>query len=275
MKKRALVSVLAAVTSVVSMNAQVVPVASTGQHLIARFYAGISCTTAQQTGYGTAALYLPYVAGIPQAYLFAQGATTFDETTAVLTGVFGQVSITQSTNFNITNTFLSPQTVSYYYHPTVTAGSTLGWANFDAFQAGELVATYQVKEDMFSTLNGVSWGIVSGPFTYTRDFTLPDGSTANLGNFMPGGGTYATIAALGQFVTLANGQPQVVNLTTGAGPFELGSCAVMFPFSGTGFNPGNENSLLQLEGLNKPATTPGTPGIKPETPKMGPQAPPK
>jgi len=249
MKRQIACFALIALASVASINAQVVPVGQTGQHLVARFYAGINCTTAQPTGFGTAALYLPYVSGIPQAYLFKTGATVFDETTAVLTGVFQKVSITQTTNFNITNTFLSPETVSYYYHPNT---SPTDWTNFDGFQAGTLVATYAVREDMFTTLNGVSWGIVSGPFTYTTDFTLPDGTTVNLANLMPGGGTFATIAALGTFVTTSSGQPQVVNLTTGTGPFELGSCAVMTPFSGTGFNPGNENSTLQLEGLDKP-----------------------
>jgi hypothetical protein len=249
MKKRAAVLLAAVLASLASVDAQVVPAGSTGQHLIARFYAGVGCTTGQPTGFGTAALYLPYIAGIPTQYLFKAGATVQDETTAVLTGVFGNVGITQSTNFNITNTFLSPQTVSYYYHPN---SSPTDWTNFDGFQAGTLIATYQVKEDMFSTLNGVSLGVVSGPFTFTADFTLPDGTTVNLANFMPGGGTFTTVAALGAFVTTSNGQPQVLNLTTGAGPFVLGSCAVMFPFSGTGTNPGNENSVLQLEGQDKP-----------------------
>jgi hypothetical protein len=258
MKKRAaglFIGVLAGLTGV---NAQVVPVGSTGQHLVARFYAGIGCNTGQPTGFGSAALYLPYIAGIPTQYLFKSGATVQDETTAVLTGVFGNVAITQSTNFNITNTFLGPQTVSYYYHPT---SSPKDWTDYDGFQAGTLIATYQVKEDMFSTLNGVSLGVVSGPFTYTADFTLPDGTTANLANFMPGGGTFTTVAALGTFVTTSSGQPQVLNLTTGTGPFVLGSCAVMTAFSGTGTNPGNENSTLQLEGLDRPAR----PAAKPDT----------
>ena len=246
--KRVIGFAFAAVAGVASLSAQVVPVGQTGQHLIARFFAGINCSTGQPTGFGTAALYLPYVAGIPQAYLFKQGATTFDQTTAVLTGVFNKVSISQSTNFNITNTFLTPESVNYYYHPNVTATD---WTNFDAFQSGTLVATYAVREDMFTTLNGVSWGVVSGPFTYTADFTLPDGTTVNLKNLMPGGGTYATIAALGTYVTTSNGQPQVVNLSTGAGPMVLGSCAVMTAFSGTGMNPGNQNSTLQLEGLDR------------------------
>jgi hypothetical protein len=242
-----LVGVLAGSTGV---KAQVVPVGSTGQHNVARFFAGVNCTTFQQTGFGTAALYFPYMAGIPTQYLFKAGATVQDETTAVVTGVFGKVAISQTTNFNITNTFLGPQAVSYYYHPN---SSPTDWTDFDAFQAGTLIATYQVKEDMFSTLNGVSMGVVSSPFTYTADFVLPDGSTANLGKLMPGGGTFTTMAALGSFVTTSNGQPQVVNLTTGAGPFVLGSCAVMTPFSGTGTNPGNEKSVLQLEGLDRPA----------------------
>jgi len=253
MKKSTSRILFAALAGLASANAQVVPVGSTGQHLIARFYAGVDCKTFQQTGFGTAALYLPYIAGIQTQFLFKAGATVQDETTAVLTGVFGKVGLSQSTNYNVVNTFLSPQTVSYYYHPN---SSPKDWTDFDGFQAGTLIATYQVKEDMFTTINGVSLGVVSGPFTYSADFTLPDGTTANLANFMPGGGTFSTFAALGTFVTTANGQPQVVNLTTSTGPFALGSCSVMTPFSGTGTNPSNEDSTLQIKGLDKPGGKP-------------------
>src|SRR3984885_10858853 len=121
MKKRVTGFLFGALACLASANAQIVPVGAVGQHLVARFYGGISCTTGSQTGFGTAALYLPYIAGIPKAYLFKPGATVFDETTAVLTGVFGNVALSQSTNNNVTNTFLGPQTVSYYYHPNVTA----------------------------------------------------------------------------------------------------------------------------------------------------------
>jgi hypothetical protein len=253
MKKRVTGFLFGALASLTCANAQITPVGAVGQHLVARFYAGVNCTTFAQTGFGTAALYLPYIAGIPKAYLFKAGATVFDETTAVLTGVFGNVALSQTTNFNVTNTYLGPQTVSYYYHPN---SSPTDWTDYDGFQAGTLIATYQVKEDMFTTINGVSLGVVSGPFTYSADFTLPDGTKANLANFMPGGGTFTTFAALGTFVTTSSGQPQVVNLTTSTGPFALGSCTVMTPFSGTGTNPGNENSLLQLEGLSKPGGNP-------------------
>jgi len=234
MKIRVTGLLFGALASLAGANAQIVHVGSVGQHLVARFYGGINCTTGAQTGFGTAALYLPYVAGIPKAYLFKAGATVFDETTAVLTGVFGNVALSQSSNFNVTNVYLGPQTVSYYYHPNVTATD---WTNFDAFQSGTLVATYQVGEDQFTIINGVALGVVSGPFTYSADFVLPDGTIANLANYMPGGGTFTTMAALGTYVTSSNGQPQVVNLTTSTGPFALGSCAVMTPFAGTGTNP--------------------------------------
>jgi hypothetical protein len=234
MNKRAAGLLFAALAGSVIASAQVVPVGAVGQHLVARFYAGIGCTTGQPTGFGTAALYLPYIAGIPKAYLFKAGATVFDETTAVLTGVFGNVALAQSVNDKITNTYLGPQTVSYYYHPN---SSPADWTDFDGFQAGTLIATYQVGEDQFSTVNGVSLGVVSGPFTYSADFVLPDGTIANLRNYMPGGGTFTTVAALGDFVSSASGAPVVVNLTTSKGPFALGSCAVMTAFSGTGTNP--------------------------------------
>ena len=73
-------------------------------------------------------------------------------------------------------------------------------------------------------------------------FILPDGTVANLKNFMPGGITVYVIGELGSFVTDSAGKPQVTNLTTSTGPLTLGSCAVMSPFSGSGTNPGNDVS---------------------------------
>jgi hypothetical protein len=253
MKKRVTGFLFGALASLTCANAQITPVGAVGQHLVARFYAGVNCTTFAQTGFGTAALYLPYIAGIPKAYLFKAGATVFDETTAVLTGVFGNVALSQTTNFNVTNTYLGPQTVSYYYHPN---SSPTDWTDYDGFQAGTLIATYQVGEDQFSTVNGVSLGVVSGPFTYSANFVLPDGTIANLANFMPGGGTFTTVAALGSFVTTAAGQPQVVNLTTSTGPFALGSCAVMTAFSGTGTNPSSGQGRQLGNSSARPGGTP-------------------
>lgn len=76
--------------------------------------------------------------------------------------------------------------------------------------------------------------------TYSANFVLPDGTITNLQRLMPGGITISTISNLGAFVTTSAGEPQVVNLSTGVGPVVLGSCAVMIPFSGPGFNPGTE-----------------------------------
>jgi hypothetical protein len=252
MKLRTTVCVFTALGSLASLHAQVVPVGGTGQALIARFYAGIDCTTGQPTGFGTAALYIPIQAGIQKQFLFRSGATVFDETTATITGVFSKVAISQSANYNITNTFLPPNKVNYYYHPGT---SPKDWTDFDGFQSGQLIATYAVQDELFSTLNGVSWGTVSGPFSFTADFILPDGTKANLANFMPGGITASTIAALGTFVSATpGGAPQVVDLRTSSGPFALGSCAVMTAFSGTGTNPGSQDSTRQLRGLSKTGT---------------------
>jgi hypothetical protein len=258
MKKRASGFLFAALASLVCANAQVVPVGATGQAIVGRFFAGIDCKTAQQTGFGTAALWLPFVAGIPTPYLFRAGATAYNETTAVLTGVFSKGSLTNVPNFNITNTLLSAIQVNYYYHPN---SSPKDWTDFDAFQAGTLVATYQVQEEMFSTVNGTSWGIVSGPFIYSTDFTLPDGTQVNLQTLMPGGITVSTLAALGTFVSATpGGAPQVVDLTTSKGPFTLGTCAVMIPFSGPGFNPASPNSRGSRHSNNLPGKRPGKPG---------------
>jgi hypothetical protein len=232
-------------------SAQSVPVGGTGQAIVGRFFAGIDCRTGQPTGVGTAGLYTPFVAGIPTQYLFKAGATHNDVDTAVLTGVFSKGSLTNVQNYNMTNTVLSAINVNYYYHPN---SSPKDWTDYDGFQAGTLVATYAVQQELFSTVNGTSWGIVSGPFTYSADFVLPDGSYANLQRLMPGGITVSTLASLNTYVSATpGGAPQVVDLTTGKGPFVLGSCAVMIPFSGPGFNPagGDPRSLGLLE---KPQT---------------------
>jgi hypothetical protein len=251
MKTRALGFVFAALAGVAGANAQPVPVGGTGQAIVGRFFAGIDCKTGQPTGVGTAGLYTPFIAGIPTQYLFKAGATHNDVDTAVLTGVFSKGSLTNVQNFNMTNTFLSAIQVNYYYHPN---SSPKDWTDYDGFQTGQLVATYAVQQEMFSTVNGTSWGIVSGPFTYSADFVLPDGSYANLQRLMPGGITVSTLASLITYVSATpGGAPQVVDLTTGKGPFVLGTCAVMIPFSGPGFNPAGGN-LHGLGLLDKPGT---------------------
>jgi hypothetical protein len=245
MKRRAFCFVFAALASLAIASAQVVPVGGMGQHIIARNLVGVDCTSGTPTGFGTAELYFPYIAGIPQQFLFQAGATVQDETTAVITAVFSKIVTSQSTNFDMTNVFLKSHQINYYYHPN---SSPKDWSDFDGFQAGQLIGTYQVQMNMFSVTHGISLVINSGPFTYTADFILPDGTHANLSNFMPGGITVYVIGELGSFVTNAAGQPQVVNLTTSTGPLTLGSCAVMSPFSGSGTNPGNENSTQQIRG---------------------------
>ena len=236
MKKRASGFAFTALASLICANAQqAIPVGATGQAIVGRFYAGIDCKTAQPTGFGTAAIYFPFIAGIPTKYLFKPGATVNDESNAVLTGVFSIGSLSSITNYNITNTLLSAIKVYYYYHPNSTPKD---WADFDGFQIGQLVGIYDVQEELFSTLNGVSWGIVSGPFSYSADFTLPNGQVTNLQKLMPGGITVTTVAALGTLVSATpGGAPQVIDLTTSKGVTTLGTCAVMIPFSGPGFNP--------------------------------------
>jgi hypothetical protein len=249
MKRRACSFLFAALAGLAIASAQVVPVGGMGQHIIARNLVGIDCTSGNPTGFGTAELYFPYIAGIPQKFLFQAGATTQDETTAVITAVFSKIVVTQSMNFDMTNVFLQSHAINYYYHPN---SSPKDWTDFDGFQAGTLIGTYQVQMNMFSVTHGTSLVINSGPFTYTADFTLPDGTIANLANFMPGGITVIVIGELGSFITTAAGQPAVVNLTTSKGPLTLGSCAVMSPFSGSGINPGNEESTRQIRGFLKP-----------------------
>jgi len=249
MKKRAVGFLFGALASLVSANAQVVPVGGMGQHIIARNLVGIDCTTGAQTGFGTAELWFKYIAGIPQQYLFQAGATAQNETTAALTAVFSKVVLSQYQNFDMTDVFLQSHQINYYYHPN---SSPQSWTDFDGFQAGELIATYQVQMNMFTVAKGISLVINSGPFTYSRDFTLPDGTTVNLANLMPGGITVIVMGELGTIITDTSGKPVVINATTSKGPFTLGSCAVMSPFSGSGINPSSENSSLLLKGSAKP-----------------------
>jgi hypothetical protein len=236
MKKLVFSFLFVALASLVTASAQIVPVSGMGQYLIARDLAGINCQTGAPTGFGTAELYFPYIAGIPTNFLFQPGAAVQDESTALLTAVFSKSALSQSSNFDMANVFITPTQVNYYYHPN---SSPKDWTDFDGFQAGQLVATYLVQTFMFTVSKGIAFGIGSGPFIYSADFVLPDGTTANLQNFMPGGITVHVMGELGNFVTTTpGGPPQVLNLTTSTGPFVLGSCAVMSPFSGTGINPG-------------------------------------
>jgi hypothetical protein len=175
--------------------------------------------------------------GIPEKFLF-RSTTVEDETTATITGVFAKIQLKQTQNGSITNTFLPTNAVNYYYHPN---SSPKDWTDFDGFQTGQLIGTYVVATDMFSTVNNVSMGQASGPLTYTADFTLPDGTKTNLAKLMPGGITVTTLADLKNFIANADGSPQVLNLTSSSAPvskpISLGSCAIMFPFSGVGTNP--------------------------------------
>jgi hypothetical protein len=211
-----------------------------GQHIIARNVVGIDCTSGQPTGSGSAELYFHYIAGIPQEFLYKTGATVQNETTATITAVFSPLTVTQSTNFDMTNVFLKSHAIYYFYHPN---SSPKDWSDFDGFQAGELIGTYQVQENMFSVAStgvagrGISLVVNSGPFTFAKDFILPDGTTANLQKLMPGGINVIVIGELGTFVTDSTGKPVVLDLRNSKGPVQLGSCAVSSPFSGSGIEP--------------------------------------
>lgn len=221
-----------------------VPVGAVGQAVIARVYLGIGCTAPNApTSFGTAALYIPYMVGVPEKYLFRPGATVEDETTATITGVFSKIQIKQTQNGSITNTFLPTNVVKYYYHPN---SSPKDWTDFDGFQQGQLIGTYLVQTDMFTTVNNVSMGQAYGPFTSTADFTLPDGTKVNLIKLMPGGINVTILADLANFIANPDKSPVVVNLTSSSAPVSnpvsLGSCAIMFPISGNLFNPAPPNS---------------------------------
>jgi hypothetical protein len=240
------ITLLAVLSIVVGVDAQeprakasakeTVPLAGMAMQIVGRELVGIDCQTGQQTGFATAAVWYPYVAGIPDAQLFQPGATVQNETTAILTTVFPKVVISATTNDKITNIYLQPHQVFYYYHPK---SSPKDWTDFDGFQAGDLVGVLNFQKNMASVLPpNIGFGVNSGPWSFTKDFKLPNGATVNLADFTQGI-TVHVMGMLGYTVPAADGKnPVVVNLTNSTGPVRLGSCAVMTPFSGAGIHSG-------------------------------------
>lgn len=244
----------AAMASLPSANAQQVPVGGMGQHIVARNVLGISCTNPfpggvpNLTSHGTAVLYFPYIAGIPNQYLFStSNKSQQDEKHALFTAVFSRVEAWQVHNGSMTDTFLDDHYIYYYYHPNSTPTS---FADINGFQAGMLIGVYHVQENMFSQINDFSLVVNSGPFTYTRDFTLPNGKKANLADFMPGGITVTVLGHIGApEINPDNSTPVFVfpGLTVPDGPSGKGTkyfgdnpdqfCALMSPFSGSGTHP--------------------------------------
>jgi len=230
-------------------GAQTVPIAGMAQQIVGRELAGIDCSTGKPTESGTAALYYQYIAGIPDEYLFRSGATVQDVTTATLTSVFPIVSISEVANDKMVDAFLKPHLVYYYYHPN---SSPKDWTDFDAFQAGQLVGILTLQKNMFSVVpNGTAYGVNSGPWSYTADFTLPDGEVVNMKNFTPGGITVHILGNLGTPVLTSAGAPQVVDLRNSIGTVKLGTCAVMFTFSG----PGVHSSSVEAAKVKKRSAT--------------------
>jgi hypothetical protein len=131
-----------AMASLPSANAQQVPVAGMGQHIVARNVLGISCTNPfpggvpNLTSHGTAVLYFPYIAGIPDQYLFSTPVKTLlDEKHALFTAVFSRVEAWQTHNGSMTDTFLNDHFIYYYYHPDSSPSS---FADVNGFKAGTL-----------------------------------------------------------------------------------------------------------------------------------------
>ncbi len=218
-----------------------VPVGGMGQHIVARNYTGIDCAAAQRgqvqlTGKATAALYFPYIAGIPDEFLFASNVKK-DETTAVFTAVFSIVDASQTKNGPMTSTFLNDHDIYYYYHPATTAK---GWEDLDAFKAGQHIATYHVQRNMFTQHGETSLVINSGPFTYSADFKLPNGRIANLRDFMPGG---ILVHVFGSFSPIMDGNRPIVNPPS----VHFNQCSVMAPFGGSGTHPAPSFSFFPFD----------------------------
>lgn len=203
----------------------VVPVGALGQHIVARNYLGIDPATGQPNGTGTAALYFPWLVGIPAEYLFSS-TTVHDLTTANFTAVFSNIEVTPPlANGDMVNTFFNPgHEVIFYYHPDQ---HPTGWEDFDGFKAGQHIATFTVTENMISQIGNIGFFINSAPLTFSTDFMLPDGKVYNFRRLLGG----ITVHILQSFnPILKNGAPEVVNVS------QIGGPAIMFPFSGTGTN---------------------------------------
>jgi len=250
----------AAMASLPTANAQQipVPVGGMGQHIVARNVLGISCTNPfpggelNLTSHGTAVLYFPYIAGIPDQYLFSTSDKTLqDEKHALFTAVFSRVEAWQTHNGSMTDTFLDNHYIYYYYHPHSSPSS---FADVNGFKAGTLIGVYHVQKNMFSQINDFSLVVNSGPFTFTQDFTLPNGQVANLIDFMPGGITVYVLGHIGvpetnpgpgpgagtpvfafPGLTLPDGPVGADTKNFGDSPDQF--CALMSPFSGSGTHP--------------------------------------
>ncbi len=258
MKRYVFSFLFVALASLATASAQVgatfpgeVQIGGMGQHIVARNVVGIDCQSGKPTGFGSAELIFPYIAGIPDEYLFKAGATVQNETTAVITAVFSKIETSQLQNDVMTDVFLKTHLIYYYYHPN---SSPKSWDDFDGFQAGQLIAINQVQKNMFSVVPpGISFVVNSGPWRYGADFQLPDGSIANIVKLMPGGVTVNVFGTLGSFVKNPDGSPHVLDLTNSQGPIKLGSCAITSPFSGSATNPGPTASSLQRRGRRNAA----------------------
>ena len=202
----------------------VVPVGALGQHIVARNYLGIDCAAPNApTGLGTAALYFPWLVGIPEEFLFSS-PTVHDETTARFTAVFSNIELGPPTsNGDMVNVFFAPgHEVQFFYQENPTPDQ--GWDNFDSFKDGQHIATFTVTKNMISQIGDIGFFINSAPLTFSDDFVLPDGKRYNFRKLVPGGITVHVLASF----TPAGVHGPISQLN--------GSCALMLPFSGTGIH---------------------------------------
>jgi hypothetical protein len=75
-------------------------------------------------------------------FLLRAGATAQNDTIAVLTSLVDKVEPYQTTNAKMINAYFKPHYLLHYYYPNT---SPRVWTDFDAFQAGPLIATSQLQ----------------------------------------------------------------------------------------------------------------------------------
>jgi hypothetical protein len=217
-------------TASVQAQTHMVPIGALGQLLVGRNYIGVNPATGQPTGGATAALYLPYIAGIPREFMFSS-ATVHNETTAHFTAVFTPFTIENiTTDGDMTNTFIPPGLeIRYYYH----SQPDQNWNDYDSFQNGQLIAKFGTTENvtMISTVGRVQLVMNSAPMTFSEDFVLPDGNKYNFKRFVPGGLT-AHVFESSTFITdPAHPGPPAIAIVA-----EIGGPAVMVPVSARAFH---------------------------------------
>ena len=205
------------------------PAGFVAQQIVCRVYAEINPATGSPTGRNTAAVYLPYLFGIPDQFLFSS-KTVRDQTTAHFTAVFSPFDITYSVpNGDILNEWFGEgHEVRFYYdeHPNRS------WNNFDGFTRGTHIATLLTQRAMTESIGDQTIIIASSDLIQSKEFTLPDGRKYDFGKLIPGG---ITVHSFRSHKFITNPGNPAIPMIVPVSQFG-GRPAVMFPFTAYGIH---------------------------------------